>query len=371
MKTLACVVGARPNFMKIAPILRLIETRSSLEAWLIHSGQHYNENLSGQFFHDLGLRQPDENLNVGSGSHAVQTARMMTALDISFDNRRPDALLVVGDINSTLASALVAVKRGIPVIHIESGLRSFDRTMPEEINRLLTDRMSDLLFVTEPSGVENLLAEGIDENRIHLVGNVMIDSLFHARERAIPAQTTIARAQHGGHEKIIEDGRYALLTLHRPANVDDPSILKPLMAAITEIAEVLPVVFPVHPRTREALDRSAFVGEQTGRNLIMTDPVSYLEMVGLLQDAALVLTDSGGLQEESTALGIPCLTLRDNTERPITVSVGTNEIVGNRPQELRAAFDRFMSGQRKTGAVPAMWDGNAAARITEIIENWI
>jgi UDP-N-acetylglucosamine 2-epimerase (non-hydrolysing) len=367
MKTVACVVGARPNFMKVAPILRQIEASSGLDAWLIHTGQHYDNNLSGQFFRDLEIGAPEDDLGVGSGSHAVQTARVMTALDSLFDQRTPDVVLVVGDVNSTLAAALVASKRQIPVIHVEAGLRSFDRTMPEEINRILTDRVSDLLFVTEQSGVENLRDEGIAEDRVHLVGNVMIDSLFHARSRAIPAHETIARA--GENDDPPE--RFALLTLHRPSNVDSPEVFGPLLDALNEISKSLPIVFPVHPRTRAALDRHGLTGADGEPGILMTEPVSYFEMVGLLHDAALVLTDSGGLQEESSALGIPCLTLRENTERPVTVSHGTNVVVGNTPDAVRAAFARFTAGDHATGSIPPLWDGRAAERIVRVIENWI
>lgn len=371
MKTVACVVGARPNFMKVAPILREIEPSRSLDSWLIHTGQHYNDELSGRFFRDLGIGKPDEDLDVGSASHAVQTARIMSALDALFDARPPDTVLVVGDVNSTLAAALVATKRHIPVIHVEAGLRSFDRSMPEEVNRVLTDRVSDLLFVTEQSGVDNLRAEGIENDRIHLVGNVMIDSLFHARSQAIPAGSTIARAMRGRTKKGDDPDRYALLTLHRPSNVDDPAVFGPLFEAVVEISRSLPIIFPVHPRTRAALNRTGAHIRADAEGLILTDPCSYFEMVGLLQNADLVMTDSGGLQEETSALGIPCLTLRDSTERPVTVTLGTNEIVGTAPDSLLSAFLRFASGKRKKGKIPPLWDGHTAERIVQVIENWI
>ena len=368
-KTIACVVGARPNFMKVAPILRQIERSGSLESRLIHTGQHYDSSLSGQFFEELEIRAPDANLDVGSGSHAVQTAHVMEGMDRLLDAEQPDAVLVVGDVNSTLASALVATKKHIRVIHVESGLRSFDRAMPEEINRIVTDQISDLLFVTEQSGVANLLAEGIAADKIELVGNVMIDSLFHARPKAIPASETFGKADGGGTEEWA-DG-YALLTLHRPANVDDHEVLKALLTAIAEIAKTIPVWFPVHPKTRKAIEDQGLQAFTEIPNMKFAAPASYHEMIGLLQDATLVLTDSGGLQEESSALGIPCFTLRESTERPVTVDVGTNIIVGNAPEKLLTAFGKFQAGKRKTGKIPPLWDGRAAERIVERIENWI
>lgn len=370
-KTVACVVGARPNFVKIAPILRQFENSGSLTEILIHTGQHYDDNLAGQLLRDLDVRDPDINLDVGSGSHADQTARIMTGLDECLDDLRPDAMLVVGDVNSTLAGALVAAKKGIRVIHVEAGLRSFDRTMPEEINRVLTDRISDLLFVTEQAGVDNLESEGIAGAHVRLVGNVMIDSLFHAHACAIPADQTFANAGFDLRGTQGSSPAYALLTMHRPSNVDDPSILRPLLDVVREIADDMPVIFPIHPRTRAAAAHAKLAGSLEHPRLVVVDPVSYLGMVGLLADADLVLTDSGGLQEESSALGIPCLTLRENTERPVTVTMGTNIIVGNAADSLRAAFREFRAGDRKAGSSPPLWDGRTAERIVEQITNWI
>ncbi|MEP4379714.1 MAG: UDP-N-acetylglucosamine 2-epimerase (non-hydrolyzing) [Alphaproteobacteria bacterium] len=371
MKTIVCIVGARPNFMKVAPIMRQFALCDGISVRLAHTGQHYDESLSGQFFRDLEIRAPEINLNVGSGSHAVQTGRIMAGLDEILDPDGVDAVLVVGDVNSTLAGALVAAKKCIPVIHVESGLRSFDRTMPEEINRILTDRISDVLFVTEQTGVDNLLAEGIAAERIRLVGNVMIDSLFHALPRAIPASRTLSKSGLDPEAREISRDKYALLTLHRPSNVDDPQVLGPLLEAVVEIADEMPVIFPAHPRTRAAIDAANFTELATHPRLAVMDPLAYFEMVGLLKDAALVLTDSGGLQEESAALGIPCLTLRENTERPITVAAGTNTIVGNSPDALRAAFLRYRETDTAETTIPDLWDGRAAERIVAEIVNWI
>jgi UDP-N-acetylglucosamine 2-epimerase (non-hydrolysing) len=370
VKSCAIVIGARPNFMKAAPIYRQMAASTYLRPLLVHTGQHYDDNLSGNFFRDLGIPTPDINLEVGSASHSVQTARVMMAFDQILESNDVAAVLVVGDVNSTLAAALVATKRNIPVIHVEAGLRSFDRTMPEEINRVLTDQMSELLFVTEDSGVDNLIAEGISREKIHLVGNVMIDSLLHARAHAIPARTTIARALETAGRDPVDIENYSLLTLHRPSNVDDADIFKALFAEILEFSRSMPVVFPVHPRTRAALARID-ASTSTHPGLIAMEPVSYFEMLGLLEGADLVLTDSGGLQEESSALGIPCLTLRENTERPITVSLGTNQIIGNSPNALRKAVARFHAGERKIGAIPPLWDGRTAERIVQVVNNWI
>ena len=357
--------------MKMAPILRQFDKSDLLRGFLVHTGQHYDPSLSDRFFSDLEISDPDAYLGVGSGSHAVQTARVMEGMDDLFDRQDFAALLVVGDVNSTLASALVAAKRRIPVIHVEAGLRSFDRNMPEEINRILTDRISDLLFVTEQSGADNLAAEGIPPETVVLVGNVMIDSLFHARPKAVPAAETFRKALPDSSAAADQIHDYALLTLHRPANVNDPAILKQLLAAIAEIAETLPVWFPVHPRTRAVLGAAELKPYIDHPNFHLAAPASYFEMIGLLQEARLVLTDSGGLQEESSALGIPCYTLRENTERPVTVSLGTNTIVGNSADNLRAAFRAFQAGDRKSGTIPPLWDGKTAARIVEHLENWI
>jgi UDP-N-acetylglucosamine 2-epimerase (non-hydrolysing) len=360
-----CVVGARPNFVKIAPILAALRDAGRIAAYLCHTGQHYDADLNDTFFRDLDIPRPDANLDVGSGSHAVQTAEVMKRFEPVVDAERPLAVLVVGDVNSTLAAGLVAAKKDIPVVHVEAGLRSFDRTMPEEVNRVLTDQISGLLFATEPAALENLAREGIPAGRIRLVGNVMIDALRRQLPSAQPPEKTLAAS--GGRPA----GGYAVLTLHRPSNVDDPATLGRLLRTIAEIGRDLPIVFPVHPRTRARIDSGNLGGLLSSSSFRVLPPVGYLEMLGLVAKAALVLTDSGGLQEETTALGIPCLTLRDNTERPITVSEGTNTLVGNQPDVLAAAYAEFRRSGGKRGQVPALWDGRAAARIAQELATWL
>ncbi len=353
---LVVVAGARPNFMKIAPLIWEIGRRANIEAYLVHTGQHYDERMSKLFFEELKIPRPDIDLGVGSGSHAVQTAEVMKRFEPVVLEQRPDAVVVVGDVNSTIACALTAVKLGVPVAHVEAGLRSFDRTMPEEINRIVTDAISRWLFVTEPSGVANLRREGVAEDRIYLVGNVMIDTLLACRE--LSRRSTIR-------DDLRLTGRsFGVLTLHRPANVDDPEVLAGILAAIGQIQGELPVVFPVHPRTRKALegrDLAAMPG------LIVTEPLGYLDFMKLLAEARLVLTDSGGIQEETTVLGVPCLTLRNNTERPITIEQGTNTLVGLDRQRIVAAARRVLSGPSRAGRVPDLWDGRAAARIVDVL----
>ncbi len=353
---LAVVAGARPNFMKIAPLMWEIERRTEIEAYLVHTGQHYDERMSRLFFEELGIPRPDVDLGVGSASHAVQTAEVMRRFEPVVLEQRPDAVVVVGDVNSTIACALTAVKLGVPVAHVEAGLRSFDRTMPEEINRVLTDAISQWLFVTEPSGVANLRREGVTEDRIFLVGNVMIDTLLACRE--LSRRSTIR-------DDLRLTGRpFGVLTLHRPANVDDPQVLAGILAAIGQLQRELPIVFPVHPRTRKALgghDLAAMPG------LIVTQPLGYLDFMKLLAEARLVLTDSGGIQEETTVLGVPCLTLRNNTERPITIDQGTNHLVGLDAGRIVAAARRVLSGPSCSSRVPDLWDGRAAARIVDIL----
>ena len=351
------VAGARPNFMKIAPLLRELRSRGGFEATLVHTGQHYDEAMSESFFRDLGIPPPDLNLGVGSGPHGQQTARVLERMEDLLQERRPDALLVVGDVNSTLAAALAAVKLGVRVAHVEAGLRSFDRSMPEEINRVLTDAISDWLFITEPAAAENLRREGIAEERIHFVGNVMIDTLRAHLERA-RGLDTLARLG-------LEPRGYAVLTLHRPSNVDEPQTLRRLFAVLEEIHERAPVVFPVHPRTRDSIAR--LLGGEAPR-LRLTEPLGYLDFLRLMADAALVLTDSGGVQEETTVLGVPCLTLRQNTERPVTVSEGTNCIVGTEPEAIRAAAFKVLDGELRRGRIPERWDGRAAQRIVDVLE---
>jgi len=360
-----CVVGARPNFMKIAPVMRALgQPGRRLSARLLHTGQHYDEAMKHAFFHQLGIPEPDIDLEVGSGSHAVQTAEIMKRFEPVLDERPPAAVLVVGDVNSTIACALVAVKKGIPVIHVEAGLRSGDRSMPEEINRILTDQISDQLFITERSARDNLLREGVAGEKIHFVGNVMIDTLRFNLDKAVPAERTLASLSGTGPE-------YGLLTLHRPSNVDDPAVLERLLGLLAELSGELPLVFPVHPRTRQAIRRAGLERLLGESRIHLLEPLGYLEMLGLMRDARLVLTDSGGIQEETTALGVPCITLRENTERPITVEEGTNTITGSDPRRIRAVFDEIMAGGGKGGRVPELWDGRAAERIVDVLEAWL
>ncbi len=350
------VAGARPNFMKVAPLLRELRGDGRFEPVLVHTGQHYDAAMSDSFFADLGIPAPDVNLGVGSGSHGEQTAEILRQVEALLLERRPDVVLVVGDVNSTIAAALAAVKLGIPVAHVEAGLRSRDRSMPEEINRLLTDQISEWLFTTEAEAEPNLLREGIARERIHFTGNVMIDTL--------KANLARAREQKTLERLGLEPGRYAVLTLHRPSNVDQPEKLSALFRVLEEIHDSLPVVFPVHPRTQAAIARG--LGGQPPK-LRMTEPLGYLEFLRLMADAKLVLTDSGGIQEETTVLGVPCITLRENTERPVTVSQGTNVLVGSDPEAIRREAAAVLRGEGKRGRVPDGWDGLAARRIVEIL----
>ena len=351
------VAGARPNFMKIAPLLRELHRRDSFAARLVHTGQHYDDAMSSDFFRDLGIPEPDANLGVGSGSHGEQTAHVLREIERELLDRRPDVVVVVGDVNSTLAATLAAVKLHIPVAHVEAGLRSGDRSMPEEINRLMTDAVCDWLFTTEPAGERNLRNEGVAADRIHFVGNVMIDTLLANAERA--------RGLGGPARLGVEPGGYAAVTLHRPSNVDDPDRLRELIATLERLHRRLPVVFPVHPRTAAAIANLSLDGPPAFHSL---EPLGYLEFLGLVADSHFVLTDSGGLQEETTALGVPCLTLRDSTERPITVEQGTNTIVGLDAEVLQREIERVLSGQSKAGRVPERWDGRSAERIVDVLE---
>lgn len=363
-----CVVGARPNFMKIAPLMRAFRAPGSgLTASLVHTGQHYDTAMKQSFFDQLHIPEPDVDLGVGSGSHAVQTAQIMQRFEPVLDERRPAAILVVGDVNSTIACALVAAKKQVPVIHVEAGLRSGDRSMPEEINRILTDQLSDLLFTTEAAAAGNLQREGISGERIFFVGNVMIDSLLYNLAGAVPSRQTLTAAEA---PPVFMDGHYGLLTLHRPSNVDEPSILRGLLQVLAEISQQTPLVFPVHPRTRARISDAGLDSLLAEANILLLPPQGYLEMLGLMADARLVLTDSGGIQEETTALGVPCLTLRDNTERPITVEQGTNTIVGTDPAAIRRAHTGILKGSDKAGRQPELWDGEAAARIAAVIGEW-
>ena len=358
MTQVLCVVGARPNFMKIAPIMAAF-AEVGIAAQLLHTGQHYAEAMNDRFFLDLGIPRPDHHLEVGSASHAVQTAEVMKRFEPILERVQPQAVLVVGDVNSTLACALVAAKRSVRVIHVEAGLRSYDRNMPEEINRVLTDQISDLLFITERSALANLQREGIDPARVQFVGNVMIDTLHRNLARAVPSSATLGQAV----------AHYAVLTLHRPANVDHPDTLRALLDVVAEINRSLPVVMPLHPRTRSNIEKFGLTALLDGLHIL--PPIGYLEMLGLMRDAKLVLTDSGGIQEETTALGVPCLTLRENTERPITLAEGTNTLVGPDPAAIRAAFREVIANGGKTGRIPEYWDGRAAMRIAHTLQSWL
>lgn len=366
-----CVVGARPNFMKMAPILRAFAARSpAIPTLLLHTGQHYDKDMNDRLFVDLRLPHPDINLEVGSGTHAVQTAEVMRRFEPVLDEHKPSCVLVVGDVNSTLACTLVSVKKGIPVVHVEAGLRSFDRAMPEEINRVLTDQIADLLYTTERSAEENLVREGIDSTRVRFVGNVMIDSLVANRAVAqSPAKTLVENG--AALELVGSDKGYAVVTLHRPSNVDSADTLKPLLSVLREVADRLPIVFALHPRTRANIDRFGLADMVSHKNIALLPPQGYLEMLGLMANSALVLTDSGGLQEETTALGIPCLTVRENTERPITIDQGTNTMVGGDRNLILACVDDILAGGGKRGRVPEYWDGRAAERIAEDLSNWL
>ncbi|MDP2004484.1 MAG: UDP-N-acetylglucosamine 2-epimerase (non-hydrolyzing) [Rubrivivax sp.] len=366
-----CIVGARPNFMKMAPILRALAGHTPpLPALLVHTGQHYDASMSDKLFADLRLPSPDINLEVGSGSHAVQTAEVMKRFEPALDTHQPSCVLVVGDVNSTLACTLVAVKKGVPVVHVEAGLRSYDRKMPEEINRVLTDQVADRLYTTERSAEANLVREGVDSSRVCFVGNVMIDSLLSNREHARPAAATLLA--HGVDPVLLSHPRgYGVVTLHRPSNVDQPQTLSALLGVLAEVAADLPLVFALHPRTRANIERFGLQGLLRPERMVMLPPQGYLEMVGLMQGATLVLTDSGGLQEETTALGVPCLTMRENTERPITVDEGTNTMVGTDVQAIRDGVAAILAGQGKHGRVPELWDGRAAERIAADLYRWL
>ena len=352
-----CVCGARPNFMKIAPIIRALRANDRFEALLVHTGQHYDQKMSALFFDELGIPRPDVNLDVGSGSHAAQTAQIMSRFEGVVIEFRPDYVLVVGDVNSTIACGLVTVKLGVKLVHVEAGLRSFDRTMPEEINRVLTDAISDLLFVTEQSGVDNLLKEGIPESRIHFVGNVMIDTLMANRAKADKSDV-LDRMQ-------LARKSYAVVTLHRPSNVDDMDRFAEIIGAFEVIEKDLKLVFPMHPRTyknMEGTDLERRMGAM--KNLIVLEPVGYLDFLCLMSNAFLVLTDSGGIQEETTILGVPCMTLRENTERPVTVTEGTNRLVPLTTEGILRHYREIRSNSKQIqGRVPRLWDGRAAERI--------
>lgn len=345
------IVGARPNFMKVAPVLNALKSHRHVVQAVVHTGQHYDANMSDVFFEQLGIPAPDVNLAVGSGTHARQTAEIMTRFEPVVLERKPDIVLVYGDVNSTVAAALVCAKLGVRVGHVEAGLRSFDRSMPEEINRLVTDQLADVLYTPSEDGDSNLQREGIAPEKIFRVGNVMIDSLV----KLLPL------AQRQNKNGLPE--RYALVTLHRPANVDESATLKSILQSLLEVNRDLSVVFPAHPRTRQ---RISDFGLNAGQ-LQLLDPLPYIDFLGLQSRATVVITDSGGIQEETTYLGVPCLTLRENTERPITVSLGTNILVGSDPDRLRSELSRVLAGKAKKGAVPPLWDGHAGERIAALL----
>lgn len=361
MTKILLVAGARPNFMKIAPVMRALSRRDGLfQCKLVHTGQHYDREMSDVFFEDLEIPRPDHHLEVGSGTHAEQTAKIMVRFEKVCEQEKPDLVLVVGDVNSTLACSIVAKKLNIAVGHVEAGLRSRDLQMPEEINRMVTDTLSDYFFVTEQSAVDNLLAEGKPQTSIFFVGHVMIDNLFYqvAKLERLSAGSLDGAAVKSRYP------RYGIITLHRPSNVDDRQSLASLIGALAAVAEELPLIFPIHPRTRANLSR---FGIRLPSGIVTIPPQSYMAFLNLFKDAQLVLTDSGGLQEETTALGVPCLTLRENTERPITVEQGTNVVVGTSPERIVAEAKKILSGRGKSGKRPHLWDGRAAERIVDIL----
>lgn len=358
------IVGARPNFMKIAPIVREMRRRENeFLPLIVHTGQHYDEAMSDSFFNDLGIPKPDFHLEIGSASHAVQTAKIMMAFEPIVLAEKPDWVLVVGDVNSTIACALVCAKLNIKIAHVEAGLRSRDRTMPEEINRILTDSISDLLLTTSPDADENLKAEGVAADKIRFVGNVMIDSLFYSLKMAENATVR--------EDLNLDEKEYAVLTLHRPSNVDEKETFSGLLDALCKISKKLPVIFPAHPRTRARIEEFGFADRVEKSNIKLIEPLGYLDFLRLYSGAKLVLTDSGGLQEETTALSIPCLTLRENTERPITIEMGTNLLVGTNPAKItQTAFDVLeQNNQTQNAKIPPLWDGKAAERICDVFSS--
>lgn len=367
---IACIVGARPNFMKMAPILAAFQTRNDIDACLIHAGQHYDYEMNAVFFKQLGIPEPDLNLGVGSGGQTAQTAEIMLGLEAAFERDRPGLVLVVGDVNSTLAASLVAAKQRIPLAHVEAGLRSFDRDMPEEINRLVTDRLSDLLFTTERAADTQLMSEGVSSEAIHFVGNVMIDTLLANAGRAISIQETLAARGVSSEFAAEIASDYVLVTLHRPSNVDDPSQLGGLLDVLAETAANIPVLFTMHPRTKSRIDAGSLQKKIDVPGFIPLTPLSYLEMIGAVKGARMVVTDSGGLQEETTVLGVRCLTVRENTERPITITEGTNRLIGASPDALRKAIKVALAEGAVEPRAPEYWDGKAAHRIAEILSAW-
>ena len=361
MRTLYLVAGARPNFMKIAPLARALRANgASLGFKIVHTGQHYDRELNEVFFDELNIPPPDVFLAAGSGSHAQQTAKIMVGFEEFCQARRPDCVLVVGDVNSTLACSIVAKKLCIPVAHVEAGLRSGDMSMPEEVNRIVTDAISDFLFVTEPSGVQNLLNEGKPAARIHHVGHVMVDNLLYQRDKLAVADTLVFESSRLK-ERL---GAYGVVTLHRPSNVDARDSLERIGTMLRNVAQRIPLVFPLHPRTRRNLYK---FGIPLGDRVVLTSPLPYMDFLNLWKDAKFVLTDSGGLQEETTTLGVPCITVRENTERPITVEQGTNVVAGTDPDKVRSEVFKILDGRGKPGQRPDLWDGKASERIVAIL----
>jgi len=366
-----CVVGARPNYMKMAPLIRALRgDPAAPRTTLVHTGQHYDVAMNDRLFADLKLGAPDVNLDVGSGTHAQQTAEIMRRFEPVIDAASPSCVVVVGDVNSTLACSLVAVKKGVPIVHVEAGLRSFDRTMPEEINRLLTDQICDVLYTTERSAADNLRREGIRMERVHFVGNVMIDSLRVSLPHAVPPRAVLA--SNGLSTALVGEGsRFGLVTLHRPSNVDEQGSLAEALAILGDVSRELPLVWPMHPRTRANIERFGLWRLIDAKRLIALPPQGYLETLGLIKDATLVITDSGGIQEETTALGVPCLTMRENTERPVTVDEGTNVLVGRKRPLVRRCVEEILAGGGKRGRVPELWDGHASERIANHLTSWL
>lgn len=362
MKKIISVVGARPNFMKIAPLYKALKKYPDIDHKICHTGQHYDEKMSKVFFVDLDLPHPDFYLGVGAGTMTEQTAGIMIEFEKVIVAERPDLVIVVGDVTSTIACSLVAQRHGVPKAHIESGLRSDDRTMPEEINRILTDAIADLLFVTEESGRENLLNEGVPKEKIFFVGNTMIDSLVHY-------QTAADRSTVLEQLKILRGG-YALVTLHRPRNVDSAAELQKIVGMLNTLSEKVAIVFPIHPRTKKNLEQSQLL-PTISRNVIITEPIGYIDFLSLMKNAKVIITDSGGIQEETTYLGVQCVTARDNTERPVTVTKGTNHLAGTDWSAVERAVDNILSGNTKQGAIPDLWDGNAAGRIAQIVHTYL
>jgi len=360
-KTIHLIAGARPNFMKIAPLWHALAACPWCRPVIVHTGQHYNANMSEQFFQDFAIDEPEYHLGVGSGTHAVQTASVMTAYDAIIEKDLPDLVVVVGDVNSTIAAALVASKRGIPLAHLEAGLRSYDRAMPEEINRILTDSIADILWTPSPDADENLRRENVSDSRIERVGNIMIDSFEMLRDK-IEADTT-------AHELGLEAQGYGVVTLHRPSNVDDRSVLTSIVSMLCNLSADLPLAFPIHPRTHQALDKFDLTSLLENANIHLLEPLGYIQFMGLVSGSRLVITDSGGIQEETSYLGIPCLTLRANTERPITVTEGTNQLVTD--DDLLARVKDVLAGPKRKSTAIDLWDGHTASRILEHIKEFL